>query len=858
MIAAVVACLGVPSRLPAQPPARPPAADTSARPGGSGASATRGTISGMVVEAESGTPVAGAHVVAYPDPPAVLPSVGASPFVGASRATVTGEDGEYRLVGLPPGQYRLRVQRLGFRAVSLTVELRGAADSRVAVGLSVVPVRLRPVDVSTPLVEPYGRTTPAAHAAARRVAVARLRQRRHLSTDVQALTRDDVDEAITFAESDLFRALHRLPSVATRDTYTAELRVRGAPGDQTRVLFDGLPLHNALHAFGGLSGVNTDALGAAVLHPGVAPPALGGGGAAVLDVRSRRGGVRADPRASGDSAAATARAYRAVGELSILSARAAVDGEVLGGRGAWLVAGRRSHRIPVPVGDDEDAVLPYAFHDLAMRVDLAAGGDRVVELSGLSVRDHVRGDLRDVLTDRAPGTSAAGQRWGTRLVRATLDAPLAGGRVRHTAGVSAFGFSGAAADPVRRPSGILPGSSAARSGITHGSLSGTWARASDAGAPDLEAGWELARERSMFAGAAPYAPPVLGNGVTTPTVAATTVTAIATRTHAALWGERRRALGANGVLSTGLRAEFGGPALGAAPVRLAPRVAVRLDLGPDALLSASLGRSYQYAQPLAPAGLAPGALFVANHRWLLAGATTPAVRSDLAVLGAERWLGAGWLAAAHLYARRSAGVALLDPTPGALTPERPPAVFGTTRSAGGELAVRRLLGRWTGSAAYSVGVARARAAGLDFPAPQDQRHALDATAAVRLARWRLGAAATATSGTPFTRYAAGRVACRTDGTCTGWDRLPTAGPPGAGRTPGYASVDLLAEWGGRVRRLEAAVYLQLYNVLGAPNPSTYVRTCAACADRPAGGGALGDQFLPGIPRLPLLGARLAF
>jgi hypothetical protein len=158
-------------------------------------------------------------------------------------------------------------------------------------------VRLEPIDVSSALVEPYGRTTPAAHAAARRVAVARLRQRRHLSTDVQALTRDDVDEAVTFAESDLFRALHRLPSVSTRDAYTAELRVRGAPGDQTRVLFDGLPLHNALHAFGGLSGVNTDALGAAVLHPGVAPAALGGGGAGVLDVRSRRGGVRADPPA---------------------------------------------------------------------------------------------------------------------------------------------------------------------------------------------------------------------------------------------------------------------------------------------------------------------------------------------------------------------------------------------------------------------------------------------------------------------------------------------------------------------------------------------------------------------------------
>ncbi len=838
VLAAGVAGLSVPPGVRAQPPA----SDTLA---------ARGTISGTVVEAESGTPVPGAHVVADPDPPAAMPPAGASPFLAASRATVTGPEGEYRIGGLPPGRYRLRVQRLGFRPVSLTVELRGAADARVGVGLDVVPVRLQPVDVSSSLVDPYGRTTPAGHAAVRRVAVARLRQRRHLSTDVQALTRDDVAEAVTFAESDLFRALHRLPGVATRDAYTAELRVRGAPGDQTRVLFDGLPLYNALHAFGGLSGVNTDALGAAVLHPGVAPASLGGGGAAVLDLRSRRGGVRADPPAGGGGPRARAyRAYRAVGELSLLSARAAVDGEVLGGRGAWLVAGRRSHRLPVPVSEDEGGVLPYAFHDLAARVDLAAGGDRVVELSGLSVRDHVRGDLRDVLTGRGTSGNSAGQRWGTRLVRATLDAPLAGGRVRHTAGVSAFGFSGAAAAAVRAPSGFLPGTPAARSGITHGSLAGTWAGGSGAAPPDVEAGYELARERATFTGAVPYAPPVVG----TP---ASTAHAVAARTHAALWGARRWPAGASGAVSTGLRAEFGGPARGGAPLRLAPRVAARLALGPEVLVSASVGRSYQYAQPLAPAGLAPGALFVANHRWLLASATTPAVRTDLAVLGAERWLGRGWLAAGHLYARRSTGVALLDPAAGALTPARPPAVFGTTRAAGGEAAVRRLIGRWTGSAAYSAGVARARAAGYAFPAPQDQRHALDATAAVRLARWRLGAAATATSGTPFTRYVAGAAACDSAGACAGWDRLPLAGPPGAGRAPGYASVDLLAEWGARVRRVEAAVYLQLYNVLGAENPSTYVRTCTACGGQPAGG-APDDRFLPGIPRLPLVGARLAF
>src|SRR3712207_3130893 len=96
-----------------------------------------------------------------------------------------------------------------------------------------------------------------------RIGAARLRQRQFLAADVREVTHPDVTEAVTLGESDLFRAFQRLPSVTSRDDYTAELWTRGARGDLTRLYFDGLPLYGAFHTFGLLSGVGTDAIGSA-------------------------------------------------------------------------------------------------------------------------------------------------------------------------------------------------------------------------------------------------------------------------------------------------------------------------------------------------------------------------------------------------------------------------------------------------------------------------------------------------------------------------------------------------------------------------------------------------------------------
>ena len=74
--------------------------------------------------------------------------------------------------------------------------------------------------------------------------------------------------------------------------------------------------------------MNTDAIGAVYLHPGMRPARLGEG-ATVLEVRSRPAGGHGD--------------VRGFGELSLASARVAADQRIADGRGGWMVAARRTY-----------------------------------------------------------------------------------------------------------------------------------------------------------------------------------------------------------------------------------------------------------------------------------------------------------------------------------------------------------------------------------------------------------------------------------------------------------------------------------------------------------------------------------
>jgi TonB-linked SusC/RagA family outer membrane protein len=88
-----------------------------------------GTIAGVVVDAGSRVPVPSAQVQ----------------IVGTTRGVVTGEDGRFRISGVRPGTYQVRVLRLGYQASAQTVTVSSGATADVTFSLAQAAVSLEQV-----------------------------------------------------------------------------------------------------------------------------------------------------------------------------------------------------------------------------------------------------------------------------------------------------------------------------------------------------------------------------------------------------------------------------------------------------------------------------------------------------------------------------------------------------------------------------------------------------------------------------------------------------------------------------------------------------------------------------------------
>jgi hypothetical protein len=671
------------------------------------------------------------------------------------------------------------------------------------------------------------------------VPAVRLRQQRHLSPDVRSLTHRDLLEAVPLAGADLFRALQRLPGVSTRDDWSAELWTRGGEWDETRVVLDGLPLLSPIHGAGLFSGVNSDAVGAVDLHRGVRPARLGEGGAGVLELATR----------AGDGAGE----LDGYGELSVVTAQLALDRR--GDRLAWMVAGRRSYLDALTRGverllDVTDAYVPFSYGDVIGRADWTLAGGGTLEASGIWERDRLEGDVPDVLQ----GSRIV---WGNAGGRVTLDRPVAGVDARLTLGLMRYGVE---ADTVPVEPGNEGFGASRVEPLDHRVLHFV-ARAELGDRGGWTGGLELIRESVEATGTPPS--PFVGYDYT----AADTLSVDDALVRAAGWIQRRWRVG-RADLSAGVRAEAGGPVAGAPAVRLAPRLHARWNVSERTSVAAAVGRSWQYLQsPLdigLPLGVSSTPTFPSGALWISAGDTVPALRADVVTLGGEAWLDERWLLSVTAFARGSDGVLTPDPRPGEAS-DRPLWVAGEARARGAEVSVRRLAGRWTGSASYTWGRATMTAAGLEYPAPADRRHVVDATSRVRLARsLHAGLAATVATGAPYTRFVA-----LGGGPGESYDVL---GEPGAGRGPSYASVDLSLDWMKAFDAWSLGAYLQLRNVLGRRNVAGYSGSKPSCGGdsfsfEPDGtlvcepGGrspTLEDEFLVALPRIPLVGFRVRF
>jgi Carboxypeptidase regulatory-like domain len=798
-----------------------------------------------VVAAQTNAALEEALVSIYPAGGGAIPAGRWSSSWEATRTARTDAHGVYRFDGVGLGHYQMHVQRIGYRSVDLEVNLADdVGPLRVSVGLSLVPIVLEPMTVSATSASPVpspNRTVwdAAVHA---RVSAEADRRRDFLAPDARALTEADLTEAVTLGETDVFRALQRLPGVTTRNDYTAELWTRGAPWDQTRVTYDGLPLFSPLHAAGAVSGVAPDVVSVALFHPGVRPAASGEGAAATLELTSRP---------------ATERGVHGLAELSPISARVAFEHGASGAGASWILAARRSWvdlatNLLATLEKDSTIPIHYAFTDVAGRLDVPLGATRALEMSGLWSGDALGGRVPHLLSGNQG-------RWGNALLQATLVAPLGSLTAHHRIGLTRYEVR---VDPCADPSCTLGSSTYwninTRTGISYVTLSSVLGPATG---DRWAAGYQFISQRLDYDGWGPVVYPGDAIEVRTPFRGANHVLG--------LWGETRSHPLTRLTVLTGLRVEAGSKVAGEPLVRIAPRLQARYGASVDGLmLSAGFGRSFQYTQTVGPVGPSIGPELHLTEVWLLAGDTVPAIRSDVATAGAEYWMHGGWVAAFTVYWRGERGVAVPDPTPGTRYPValgRPFFVSSATVARGAEMSIRRLAGPWTGSVSLTWSRSEITALSYRYPAPTDRRLLLHTTGLFTASQsLRLGGALTVTGGAPFTRYvvasacyAAVSPACPASAE-TG---APFIEAPSGARAPGYAALDLLADWSRAYRGWTLGAYLQLRNALRATNAATYAGSLDRCVASQPGEvqvrPGLCDRYARGVHFLPLGGVRVS-
>lgn len=762
VLAAAAAGIGsIPAGLWAQPPA-----------------SAQAVLLGRVLD-EAGEPLAGVLV-------SLLPEAGAQ----ARRSALTRPDGNFRFDAVPAGRHRLRTDRLGYRAVEQSVELRAGETRRVELRLTVDTVQVEGVVA--------------------RVDRGGERERERFANEAGVTARvidaREVKLLPGLAEADVLRAIEVMPGVISTSDFSSAFNVRGGSADQNLILLDGFPIFNPFHLGGLFSVLNSDALARAELFAGGFGAEYGGRVSSVLTIESRSGG---EPGFHGDAG------------VSLLASRATLRGVLdaerrnpLGGAGgSWLFAARRSYfdQLLRPFTS-----FPYHLTDLQAHAEAGLPGGGRLRFTGywgedvLDLSDFAApgGDSVNILRIRWDwGNTVAGLRWDQPVGRWLSETRLGLSRFGTALGFADFGdtrFSSEIEQQTLRwdlGGEPLPGLSLR--------LGAEAARMRYANL--IEAGGTVFNESSDRG--------VLG----------------------AVFAQSRWRPGERWILEAGLRHDAW-YATAVTHRTLSPRLAAKRFFGADEAWAAKLavGRYTQFLHSLRDEEL-PFSI----DTWVLAGEHVPVVVSDQVQAGVESFREDGWSGSLEAYYRRFRGVTEFNPADDPNDPADD-LLSGRGTSYGLDVLLRRGGGRLSGWTTLSLLRARRTFADpevsavegvpveITYPPVWDRRVDLDLVLQYAVTprtdaglRWNFG------SGLPYTRPIAQHVGWEHD--VRGGRVRPTRfgasdddpalyvvlGPRNAERYPAYHRMDVTVRhtlerpWGS------LTPYLQVLNVYNRRNPLFY-------------------------------------
>ncbi|WP_234736153.1 TonB-dependent receptor [Tellurirhabdus bombi] len=181
-------------------------------------------------------------------------------------------------------------------------------------------------------------------------------------------------------EVDVIRSIQLLPGVSTVGEGSTGFNVRGGNTDQNLVLLDEAPVYNSSHLFGFFSVFNPDAVKDVKLIKGGIPSLYGGRISSILDVRMKEGNAKR-PEVNGG--------------IGAIFSRLTYERPFLGGRGSFIVAGRRSYAdiLAKPFLSGDLKGSRFYFYDLTAKANYKINDKNTVFLSGYLGRDVFGADF---------------------------------------------------------------------------------------------------------------------------------------------------------------------------------------------------------------------------------------------------------------------------------------------------------------------------------------------------------------------------------------------------------------------------------------------------------------------------------
>ena len=312
-----------------------------------------GRIYGYLKDAQTGEPLMYANVV----------------LEGTTLGAASDVHGYYVVIGVPSGNYTLKVMMMGYEQKTRKIFLRGDNELREDFELKVEPIESEAVTVTAE----------------------RTRFKEKVEVSRVNLSAREIKEAPAFVEADVFRSLQLMPSVTSVNDFSSALVVRGGSPDENLILLDGIEIYNPYHMGGVFSTFNADAISDAEFLAGGFPCRYGNRNSSVLEITSKEGNSKQGRLFDKNGFGEYWDLSKLQGEVNLLSSKFLAEGPLY--NGSWILSGRRTYFDKLAEvyywATDQDMNWKYYFRDTQGKIIYNLDPENRLTFSSYNGRDVV-------------------------------------------------------------------------------------------------------------------------------------------------------------------------------------------------------------------------------------------------------------------------------------------------------------------------------------------------------------------------------------------------------------------------------------------------------------------------------------